>query len=87
MQSSVQAASLKFKEQNEMAITLKRNGSRIEFIAPSGAVVAFLVDGSDEITYDPLADTEEMLGHINYRDVIAEAGLSDAQTARSLSEI
>jgi len=66
-------------------ITLRRTGSRIDFVAPSGAVVAYLRDGEDEIVYDPLADTEEMLGEVNYRDVIRAAGL-DVPTVRKQME-
>jgi hypothetical protein len=67
-------------------ITLRRNGKRIELRAPSGAVVAYLRDGDDQITYDPLADTEEMLGEVNYYDVIKAAGL-DVDTVRMIDSM
>ena len=39
-----------------MKITQRRIGDRIDFFNSTGAVVATLYDGRDEIIFDPLAD-------------------------------
>lgn len=41
----------------------------------SGAIVAWLPDGSDQIVYDPLADTREALGMVDHRVEMANAGI------------
>jgi len=72
-------------EPKTRTITLRRHDDRIYFISASGARVAYLRDGEDHIVYDPLADTEEMLGDVNYRDVIRELGLDDVRTVRRIA--
>lgn len=64
-------------------ITLKRSGDCIDFHSPSGARVAYLLDSDDSIVFDPLADTEEVLGLVNFREVMDAAGL-DVVTARAI---
>ena len=56
-------------------ITLQRSGNRVNLLNDSGTVVAWLNDGEDTITYDPMASTSEMLGEVNYRQVIESQGI------------
>ena len=66
-------------------ITLKRTANRIAFVSPSGAEVATLRDGSDIIEFDPLADTSEVLGQVNWRAEIEAAGITADVARREIS--
>ena len=54
-------------------ITLRRNGDRIELLNEGGATVAYLQDGADTITYDPLASVDDILGVIATKPQLAHA--------------
>lgn len=67
-------------------ITLKRKADRIMFLSESGAEVAYLIDGENQIRFDPLADTREAMGEVNYRQIVEEVGL-DVATARMIDSM
>jgi hypothetical protein len=75
-----------------MKYTVKRSGNRVNVIAESGATVAWMQDGTDVIVYDVMADTREVLGIVDHRTEMAQAGIDactlamiDAMPGRSIS--
>lgn len=55
---------------------IKTTERGIDVIATgSGAIVAFIANGSHELVFDRLAETREVLGLINHEDEFAKIGL------------
>ena len=59
-----------------MKYTIRQTERRIEVLSDSGAIVAWLLKGSDAIVYDRMADTREAMGWVNHEQEMATAGLN-----------